>query len=404
MGRVSRTERVLLAVAVVLVAAAVTVAALVLARDADRSAAPTPSTSARTTASPTPVPAPSPTPTPAGDAWTLEQKVGQLFMVGVDVTEPDPVSRRAIVQDHVGNLFLHGRSTAGADDVRTLVERYTALVAPATTHDEPMLVATDQEGGRVQVLRGPGFSDIPAATEQAAWDPADLREQATAWGSELAAVGVNLDLAPVMDLVAAGTEADNPPVGALDRNYGTTPRSVTSHANAFAAGLRDSGVAVAIKHFPGLGAVTADTDTTAGVTDDVTTSDSAQVQVFADGIAAGATCVMVSTAVYTQIDPSAPAAFSPAVVGGLLRGRLGFDGLVVTDDLSGAEQVQQWSPADRAIAAIDAGVDLVLVSKVPQVAPEMVGAVVHQARVDPQFAAKVDAAFTRVLAAKSALP
>lgn len=183
MGRVSRTERVLLAVAVVLVAAAVTVAAIVLARDADRSAAPTPSTSARTTSSPTPVPAPSPTPTPAGDAWTLEQKVGQLFMVGVDVTEPDPVSRRAIVQDHVGNLFLHGRSTAGADDVRTLVERYTALVAPTTTHDEPMLVATDQEGGRVQVLRGPGFSDIPAATEQATWDPADLREQATAWGA-----------------------------------------------------------------------------------------------------------------------------------------------------------------------------------------------------------------------------
>ncbi len=77
---------------------------------------------------------------------------------------------------------------------------------------------------------------------------------------------------------------------------------------------------------------------------------------------------------------------------------------MITDDVSGAEQVQSWSPADRAIAAIDAGVDLVLVSKVPDVCPEMVDAVVHLAQSDPDFAAKVEAAFQRVQAAKQTLP
>ncbi|KMM46374.1 beta-N-acetylhexosaminidase [Cellulomonas sp. A375-1] len=402
----SRAERVALVVAVVLVAVAVGVGAVVLGQGRASSAGPSsglPSPSP--TSTPTPAasaPAASPTPTP-DDGWTLEQKVGQLFVVGVDVSGPADVSREAIEQYHVGNLFLHGRSAAGIDEVRALVERYTGLVGPTTTHGTPMLVSTDQEGGTVQVLRGDGFDDIPAATEQATWDVAELRERAAGWGAQLAAAGVNLDLAPVMDLVPPGTQADNPPVGALQRNYGTTVDSVSTHANAFSAGLRDSGVAVAIKHFPGLGRVTADTDSSADVVDDVTTRDDEQLDVFRAGIDAGAQLVMVSTAVYAKLDPDHPAAFSSTVVTDLLRGELGFDGLVVTDDLSGAEQVHAWSPADRAISAIDAGVDLVLVSKVPDVAPEMVQAVVHQAQVDDEFRAEVEAAWQRVLSAKSSM-
>ena len=387
----------------VLVAVVVGALAVVMlnARGGQEGAAPTTSPASSPPAATSAPPSPSPTPSPtADDGWTLEQKVGQLFVVGVDLTEQAQVSEDSITEHHVGNLFLHGRSQAPAADVRALVERYTSLVGPQTTGGLPMYVSTDQEGGKVQVLQGPDFSTIPSALEQSTLDPTDLQAQATTWGTQLADVGVNLDLAPVMDLVPAGTEADNPPVGALQRNYGTDPAGVASHANAFSAGLRDAGVQVAIKHFPGLGRVSADTDASSGVTDDVTTSDDDAIGVFRSGIDAGAEMVMVSTAVYTQLDPSAPAAFSPVVVTDLLRGSLGFDGLVITDDLSGAEQVQAWSPADRAIAAIAAGVDLVLVSKVPDVCPEMVDAVVHQAEVDPDFAAQVDAAFHRVLAAK----
>ncbi|RHA38997.1 glycoside hydrolase family 3 protein [Cellulomonas rhizosphaerae] len=357
-------------------------------------------------AAPTPAPTPTPTPTPSADpwaGWSLEQQVGQVFMVGVSVSDPKAVSTAAIRDDHVGNVFLQGRTTAGADAVRSLVDSFTALVGPESTHSTPLLVATDQEGGEVQVLRGPGFSTIPSALEQSSLPAADLRAQASTWGAELAAVGVNLDLAPVMDLVT-GNPASNPPVGALDRSYGFTADSVTTHANAFSAGLSSAGVGVSIKHFPGLGRVTANTDDTAGVTDSVTTRDDPSVEVFKAGIAADPMSVMVSTAIYSRIDPDKPAAFSSTVVTGMLRGDLGYDGLVVTDDLSGAKQVAAWKPGDRAVLALQAGVDLVLVSKDPTVAHEMVAAVLDRARTDPAFAAQVRTAAQRVLVAKGQWP
>jgi beta-N-acetylhexosaminidase len=300
-------------------------------------------------------------------------------------------------------VFLHGRSSAGVDTVRAQVDGFTALVSPRTTHGEPMLVAVDQEGGRIQSLSGPGFSTIPAATEQAQVAPAQLRSQAATWGRQLAAAGVSWNLAPVMDLVPASSAATNPPIGALQREYGSTVDSVTTHAGAFVGGMSDAGVATAIKHFPGLGYVTANTDATAGVTDSVTGFDSESVAVFQAGVQAGATAVLMSTAVYARMDPAAPAAFSPTVVQHGVRDVLGFDGVIVTDDLSGAAQVAAWSPGERAIDAISAGCDLVLFSKDPEVVPDAVTAVVAKAKADPAFAARVDESVRRVLALKAQL-
>lgn len=357
-------------------------------------------------------PAPSGTTTPPAPitppaeplaGWTLEQKVGQLLMVGVDVADPRQVSYDAVTEHHVGNVFLAGRSQAGTGATADLTASFTDLVSDGTTHGAPLFVATDQEGGNVQVLRGPGFSDIPAAVDQAGLGPDDLRDAATTWGSELASAGVNLNLAPVMDLVPAGSAAQNPPIGYFGRSYGFTPEDVTSHANAFSAGMEASGVDVTIKHFPGLGRVAENTDTDAGVTDDVTTRDDESVAVFASGIDAGAAFVMTSTAVYTKIDPDHPAAFSPVVVDGMLRGDLGFDGVVITDDVSAAAQVQDWSPAQRAVLTIEAGGDMVLASADPGVVPAMADALVERATTDPAFAARVDASVVRVLAAKERL-
>lgn len=356
-------------------------------------------------ASSSPPPSPGPTPTP-GDAlagWTLEQKVGQLFVVGLDLTNPQQVSRDLVTQRHVGNVFLHGRSSAGSSVVRSVVDDFTALATPDATRGTAMLVAADQEGGKVQTLSGPGFSAVPSAVAQASVAPGELRARAATWGAELAAAGVDLNLAPVMDLVPEASAAANPPIGALDRNYGFTAEAVTEHAGAFVAGMSDAGVGTAIKHFPGLGYVTANTDTTAGVSESVTGFDSPAVDVFRSGVEAGASAVLMSTAVYTEMDPAAPAAFSPTVVGQGVRQALGFDGVVVTDDLSGAAQVAAWSPGDRAVLAIAAGCDLVLFSKDPSVAPAAVDAVVARAQADPAFAARVDESVLRVLALKERL-
>lgn len=354
------------------------------------------------TASPSSMPGPVPTPDPL-EGWTLEQQVGQLFMVGVDTHAQQASAWAAVRERHVGNVFLAGRSQADTQAVLNLVESFTDLVGPGTTHGAPMLVATDQEGGAVQVLQGPGFSAIPSALDQSTWEAGALRDAAAGWGSELAAAGLTVDLAPVMDLVD-GDPAGNPPIGAWDRQYGSTPEQVAAHANAFSEGLRSAGVAVAIKHFPGLGRVGANTDTAAGVADAVTTRDDLSVGVFAAGIRGGAEMVMVSSAIYQRIDPDVPAVFSPVVVDGMLRGDLGFDGVILTDDLSAAAQVQAWSPGERAVRAIDAGCDLVLASEDPDVAAQMVDAVVARARQDADFAGRVHDAAARVLALKSSLP
>jgi beta-N-acetylhexosaminidase len=127
------------------------------------------------------------------------------------------------------------------------------------------------------------------------------------------------------------------------------------------------------------------------------------VDIYRSEIAAGANVVMVSSANYSQLDPGHPAVFSPTVVTGLLRKQLGFTGVVMSDDLSGATQVLAWTPGDRAILAIEAGVDIVLMSKDPAVALPAVDAVVAKAKADPTFAAQVAAAARRVVTLKQSL-
>jgi len=330
---------------------------------------------------------------------TLAQRVGQLFMVGSPATSASPATLAAVSRLHVGNVMLTGRSWAGtAVPARTA----SALRAAATAGGVGMFVATDQEGGQVQVLHGPGLSTMPGALSQGGMAPARLQALAAAWGRQLRAAGVNVNLAPVLDVVPGAAAArTNPPIGVLGREYGYTPATVTSHGLAFAAGMRSAGVAVAVKHFPGLGRVHENTDTSASVTDRVTTRHDPFLAPFAAAVRSGAPFVMMSTATYTRVDPSRPAAFSPTVIGGMLRHDLGFGGVVISDDLANARQVSAWTPGARAVGFLAAGGNMVLVVDAAPVAA-MQRAVLARASADPAFRAKVDAAALRVLRAKAA--
>ena len=366
---------------------------------------------AASSAAPSPTAATSPTPSATATAtagalagWSLEEKVGQLIMVGVDATTPTQSSAQAVETHHVGNIFIAGRTTAGSQATQKVISSFTGKVGPGTTHSTPMLVATDQEGGEVQVLSGAGFSDIPSALEQSAQSREQLVAAARAWGKELAGVGVNMNLAPVVDLVDISRPTSNDPIGRWGREYGHDAATVSSQAGAFAEGMRTSKVIPTYKHFPGLGRVKDNTDTSAGVVDSTTNRlPDAAVGVFSNAIAAGAQVIMVSSATYSLIDPSAPAVFSSTIVTDMLRTQMGFSGVVITDDVSAAVQVQDVSAGDRAVRAIRAGCDLVLASADPTVAADMVKALIATARSDPAFAARVDESATRVLNLKKSL-
>jgi beta-glucosidase-like glycosyl hydrolase len=181
---------------------------------------------------------------------------------------------------------------------------------------------------------------------------------------------------------------------------GSTAAQVGPAARTVVDRLAAHRVVTSLKHFPGLGRVRGNTDTTAGVTDPTTTAGDDQVALFGSLAAdPAAPMVMMSLATYPQLDPSAPAAFSRAVVTDLLRGRLGFSGPVISDDLGSAKSAQVLPAGERAVRFLAAGGTLVLTVD-PAVAPVMIDAVVARAAADPAFSAQVDAAVRTALRAK----
>jgi beta-N-acetylhexosaminidase len=369
----------------------------------------TPATTPRPTPTPTPSTAPKPGPTAKPSAPTpeqllaslsLEQRVGQLFMVGANAGGSDRDAVAALLGRNIGNFYLAGRSTSGLNATAALVSslRDTARKSGNTV---PMFVATDQEGGLVQVLRGPGFSEIPTALVQAASTPAQLRARARAWGAELLKAGVDVDLAPVLDTVPGAAFApSNAPIGYFQREYGYTPASVSAYGNAFASGLRDAGVAPVVKHYPGLGRVTLNTDVSGNVHDTTTTRKDPYLAPFTAAIRGGVRWVMVSNAYYDRIDARNPAPFSSVVMRTMLRAEARFTGVVVSDDLCNAAQLSPWTVGERAGKFIAAGGTMVLCADAASVRA-MFAEVMRRATAEPAFRKAVDAAALTVLRVKA---
>jgi beta-N-acetylhexosaminidase len=331
---------------------------------------------------------------------TEAQRVGQLLMVGLAGDEPALVAR-AVRAHHFGSLLFGTTSTAGAAGIRLITSAAQSLVSAQATANVRFFVAANQEGGEVQALQGPGFSTMPSAVVQGLLRPAELEQQAAAWGRELRSAGVNLNLAPVMDVVPRGTDSQNQPVGMLQREFGHDPASVAAHGVAFLRGMEQAEVATTAKHFPGLGRVYGNTDFTAGIVDTTTTANDPYLQPFHAAIEAGVPFVMVSLATYARIDPYHLAVFSPRVMRRILRQQMGFRGVIISDDLGATAAVARIPPATRAIDFLIAGGDLII-SETLAAATAMDNAILGRLAADPAFRSEVDSAVMHILAAKQA--
>jgi beta-N-acetylhexosaminidase len=329
------------------------------------------------------------------------QRVGQLFLLGLAGDRLGPGQIGAIRADHFGSVWFVDKSSAGVSAIRGVTDAVQAQATRRNTAGVRFYVAANQEGGVIQSLTGPGFSTIPSALQQGALDPSTLRADARTWGNELTAAGVNFNFAPVMDVVPPGTDAQNQPIGALQREYGHDPRTAGSHGVAFLRGMRGAGVATSAKHFPGLGRVQGNTDFAAKVVDRVTTADDPYLQSFAEAVDAGVPFVMVALATYQRIDPVHLAVFSPTVIGEMLRRDLHFGGVVLSDDLGATSAVASIPPRQRAVDFLEAGGDMVI-AKTLQPALAMYAGVLDRATGDAVFRGVVDEAALRVLAAKQA--
>jgi beta-N-acetylhexosaminidase len=333
----------------------------------------------------------------AYESLSEDQRLGQLLMIGFDTNAGQSALDPYVRDSHVGNVIYLG-GWEGADKVRSTSEHLEGLVSQGATGGIGLIIAADQEGGIVHQLRGDGFTRPPRALDQAQGTPEELTRAATVWGGEIAAVGVNLNLAPVADTVPEEIGTANEPIGRWGRQFGSDPAVVSEFVTAFLDGMSQAGVGGIVKHFPGLGRVTGNTDFTAeGIEDTEATVDDPFLEPFVAGMDAGASMVMMSSAIYPGIDPDNQALYSSAVVTDLLRDRLGWDGVVVTDDVNAAA-LADIPAGERAVGFIAAGGDIVLNGE-PRATPEMLDAIRAEMD-DPEFADKVEASVTRVLTLK----
>lgn len=307
-------------------------------------------------AEPTPTPTPEPTPSPEATCehraavadLPLEQRVRQTLFAGVFTGEPDPIgSARFAAAAEVGGMNFLGNNPevyANGELAQVLEE----------AGDIPPFLAVDQEGGRVQRLAGLIGSQPSAREMGATMTPAEVQELAAETGRAMVNLGLTMDLAPVADVSSQPNDAV---IG--DRAFSDDPAEVATYAGAYADGLRSVGILPVLKHFPGIGSASGNTDfepATSPPVDELRAVDMVPYETLLED---EPVAVMMGSAVIPGLTDGEPAGLSAAAVD-LVRTDLGFDGVVMTDSLSGAAISTRYDLPEAAELALAAGVDMVL--------------------------------------------
>lgn len=312
----------------------------------------------------------------------------------------DIAAVRASLRDHyVGSAYYAG-GWEGAAAVQAAADSLQGQTRQAGSPG--LLLAADQEGGQVRQLRGNGFTSTVSAVRQGQLTPSARRAYAASMGRQLRAAGLNVDLAPVADTVPAALGKDNGPIGAFDREYGNDPTKVAAAVSDVVHGFDSSGLAATLKHFPGIGRIAKNTDySSSGITDSTTGPDDPYLTPFGAGIRAGAGLVMISSARYPKLDPKHPATFSAPIITGLLRQKMGFKGVVISDDLN-TPALASTPVQERAVRFVGAGGDLLLTAT-DRLVPGLTRGLLARMASDPAFARVVAGAVQRVMTLKASL-
>ncbi|MGB7480048.1 MAG: glycoside hydrolase family 3 N-terminal domain-containing protein [Burkholderiaceae bacterium] len=353
----------------------------------------------------------------APDQLTLEQKIGQMVMMGFAGTRPDdPAVRQAlqqIEQGRLGGIAFYRYNIEGPQQTREL----NAAFQRANPLSLPLLIALDQEGGLVQRLRASnGFADTPSAEEVAATQtPQQAFITYRTMADMIRRAGFTLNMGPVVDLRGAPAPV-SPVIGQLRRSFSDDPATVVRYAEAFIDAHHAAGVLTSIKHYPGHGMATADSHR--GMVDITDTYQARERIPFRALIASGrADAIMGAHLIDRQVDADNPVTLSARYLPQRLRGEDGFDGVVVTDDLCMGAILQYYTLEQIVVRAIDAGNDVLVFSNNPAAAQgvpdfqpqydigERVIAIVLRALADGRLRQEqIENAWRRIVAMRARLP
>jgi len=323
---------------------------------------------------------------------TPEQKVDGILMVGFEGTDSTAPFMEALRERQLGGVLVRAANWLDAGQGAALVD---ALHTATAGGELPPLLATTQEGGEYRAL-----ADLPP--EERALDVGDLGDPEVAfeWSRSTAEAlrdaGFDMNLAPVADVATL----DSP---IADRAFSDDPNVTGQLTAAAVRGCATAGIACVARHFPGLGAASGSTDQgPAEVGLDTATLASRDLIPFEAAIADGVPAVMLSHAFYTAFDPVTPGSLSPAVATGLLRDELGFTGVAITDDLGTGAVRATTGVQPAAIAAVNAGADMLLVESPDEAdsVREALLAAVESGEIPPE---RLDQAVGRVLELKRTL-
>lgn len=325
---------------------------------------------------------------------TVRQLVGQRVVYAWPGTRIPAALRARIGRGEVAGVIVFARNVPSRAALAATLADLQSIRRPAALR-APLLVMIDQEGGLVKRVSG---APSRSAAEMGRGGAAVARAEGAATARNLRSLGVNVNLAPVVDVGRPGSYQRR-----IGRTFGSTPARVSLLATAFAAGLQEGGVAATLKHFPGLGAVALDQDATVQrITLPLATLRSVDEAPFAAGIQAGVRLVMTSSGIYPALS-SRPAELSPLIATGELRGRLGFRGVSVTDDLMTPGMSRFGSVPSLSLAAARAGNDLLLYGGDPAAATRAYESLVQAAASGRLDRGALRTSARRVLALRASL-
>jgi beta-N-acetylhexosaminidase len=325
---------------------------------------------------------------------SVRDAVGQMFIIGMDGTEPNYYIEKMIRERNVGGVLLLGNNMESEEQTKALADSLQRL-SMETEPAIPLFIAVDYEGGEVQ--SAPWVDAQPSAAEVGSGaDPDEARRISEEIGSELRRGGVNTDFAPVVDTGSGAA------IGS--RSYGDDPALVATMGAASIEGFEEAGVVSSAKHFPNHGPALEDSHVGRPRVDhDMQTVLGSDLQPFRTAVEAGVPMVMLGHLVYPALDPELPASLSPAAIE-LLRGELGFDGVIVTDDLIMEGAKRGGTPAQAALQAVEAGVDLLMVSGPPEEQAAAYDAIVAAVESGQMPRERIDASVERIKGIKNRYP
>ena len=322
--------------------------------------------------------------------------VGQLVVGGFAGSTLPATFARELAESRRGGAILFKRNVPSVFEAADLC----AAILEACPRDRPPFIGVDQEGGRVRRLSAPALQ-LPPMRELASFGDLELvRAAAQAVGIELAAMGFNLNFAPVLDV---NTEAENPVIG--DRAFGSDARTVMRFGIAYVRGLQQANVLACGKHFPGHGDTRVDSHLDLPVVVHPRSRlDQIDLPPFRAAIGAGVAALLSAHVVYEQIDKGVPATMSRSICASLLRAELGFEGVLFSDDLEMKAIAARWPIEDAAVEAVWAGCDAVLVCSDEDAQARVHEALTRAAEKDRRFRDRCVEAATRVLRLRRLCP